>query len=114
MKKENRLISPGYAGKDIEIQKLDLCIKGFSYEELKSELWQYFVQNEADEYEGIPLTEQNIMDFIRPQVLIINGENTVHPNYGIICDCIWDEEHGISIILSEDKIRIEPDIAELA
>ena len=97
----------------IEFQNVNFYMNDFSEKELIDALWKYFSENEADRYSDKSITKENIMNYIKPHTVIINGNNSAYQNYGILCDCTWDEEHGISIILSENTIRIVSDIAEL-
>lgn len=49
------------------------------------------------------VTQQDVMCQIKAKTLYIDRKG----QYGFLCDCKWDEEHGICILVSDEEIRVE-------
>ena len=47
-------------------------------------------------------TKDELIKLIEPKVIVFTQKD----EFGILCSCSWDKEHGIAIIISDNKIYI--------
>lgn len=113
-----RIVAEAYTGQDI------LDIQRKSYERYKEEypeyltkipdvLLNYYIENYERISEEVEIPEKINLKNINKEIIVkLIRVKTVYfdreGQYGWLCDCAWDAEHGISIILSEE----EPFVAE--
>lgn len=113
-----RIVAEAYAGQDI------LDIQRKSYERYKEGypeyltkipdvLLNYYIENYERISEEVEIPEKINLKNINKEIIVkLIRVKTVYfdreGQYGWLCDCAWDMEHGISIILSEE----EPFVAE--
>lgn len=55
-----------------------------------------------EKYEIKNINSDSVLDLIAVNTIFFDREG----NFGYLCDCGWDDENGIAIILSEDEPRI--------
>ncbi|MBP3255572.1 MAG: hypothetical protein J6M60_03685 [Clostridia bacterium] len=48
------------------------------------------------------INEELIVRLIKPRTLFIDKKG----KFGLLCDCIWDEEHGIAILFTDNSLSI--------
>ena len=97
-----------------EIGNITCFIDHVDIEEIRNALFDYYESILADDcVNGFnkTVTKENIFDFVKPRSVVINTRSK-HRSSGVICDCEWDQEHGISIMFT-DPITVEPDISLL-
>ncbi len=115
-KSEIRVVAVADEGEEILDVQREAYKKYISNEERYiEEIPQALLDYYLDEYDNllefcdIPrrlnkkhVNTNTILEMIRVNTLIFDREG----NYGYLCDCGWDSENGLAIILSEDEIRI--------
>ena len=110
---EVRIVAKAYTGQEVsDTQRASYTCyqKNFQLyiEQIPNILLTYYLDNynQIAEYVDIPekinrknITEELIVKLIKVQTVYFDRKG----NFGWLCDCAWDREHGISIILSADK-----------
>lgn len=113
---EIRIVAEAYTGQEI------LDVQRQSYERYKSEypdyiakipdvLLNYYISNYESISSEVDIPEQiNRGNINRDLIVKLIRVKTVYfdrnGQYGWLCDCAWDSEHGISIILSSEEIFV--------
>ena len=82
------------------------------WKQIPDQLLLYYLENyeTISELVNIPerldknhINRDSITKLVRLNTLYFDREG----RYGWLCDCAWDKEHGICIILSDDSITID-------
>lgn len=111
-----RIVAEAYTGQDI------LDIQREAYERYKKEyldyiaripeiLLNYYINNYESISSEVDIPEKINLENINKDIIVkLIRVKTVYfdrtGQYGWLCDCAWDDEHGISIILSEEELFI--------
>lgn len=112
-----KIVAEAYSGQDIlEIQKESykryLADLSEYTNRIPDILYEYYISNydeissEIDIPEQINkenITKEKIVKLVRVTALYFSRDG----KYGYLCDCAWDEENGICIVLSGDKPEIK-------
>ena len=86
--------------------------KGIWYAKLPKALLNYYLDNYEyiSEWADIPekiddknITELLIIKLVRITSVIFKRDG----RFGWLCDCAWDEGHGICVMFSQDKLIVE-------
>lgn len=111
-----RTVAKAYKGDDIlDIQrnaykKYKDNINNYNIE-IPSSILNYYLDNYEyiSSYIDIPekinkdnINEEIIMKLVTFKTLYFDRKG----NFGYLCDCLWDEEHGICILLSDKKVKV--------
>lgn len=111
-----RVVARAYEGQEIlEIQR-NSYIKYVNNEKLyMKQIPQILLDYYKDEYDNFVefcdmpvqydiqnISTDSILDLIAVNTIFFDREG----NFGYLCECGWDDDNGIAIILSDDKPRI--------
>lgn len=117
IKHDIKMVAEAYEGETInEAQRkayLDYVSKfeGLS-DAIKDALLKYYLNNYNDIAKNMDIPEKiNKQNITKDLVIKIVRVNALffarNGEYGFLCDSLWDEEHGICIVLSGDKPEIK-------
>ncbi len=114
---EIRIVVEAYAGQEIlEVQQKAYSLYKQEYlnyiKEIPSVLLKYYLDNYELISENINIPEKINKNNINKELIAkLIRLKTVYfdrkGQFGWLCDCAWDPEHGICILLSDDVIRVE-------
>lgn len=102
-----------FQGKDVQIELVFSAMKGQTFSEIQQQIFSKFAENQTD-YQGKAerLLESYIQQksikqaFVKPRTLLVQRDGSM----GLLCDCSWDEENGIAIVISsESYVTIQDD-----
>lgn len=114
---EIRIVAEAYTNQDIiDVQRDSYLKYKKEYLEYVKKVPEVILKYYLDNYEiiasavNIPerinkknINRELIVKLIKIKTLYIDRKG----NYGWLCDCAWDNEHGICILLSDDEICIK-------
>ncbi len=111
-----RVVAEAYEGQDITEEQRTAYQryvenKENSLKEVAPTLLKYYLDNYKNISVNVNIPEKINKDNINEELIVkLIKVRTVYfdrkGQYGWLCDCIWDEEHGICILLSENTIKI--------
>ena len=50
------------------------------------------------------ITQDNVISALTPKTVLFQRDGT----WGLLFDCIWDEEHGVGLLIKNDELIIGP------
>jgi len=99
-----KTIFPQHYGRGTETEPIPVCMD-IPVEEFKTAFYEYYV-NQEDANPAV--TADDVLEMIQPCTLVVD-----HGKIALICNCDWDIEHGIGIVISERPVRVVEDIGEI-
>ena len=110
---------------EVPIDYVETCIEHFNslsskmIQDLSNRLLKYcqFMQEEwqamsiyeelaASIQEQLPqvLNTQNILQYVSPNMLVVEKPKDNIPAYSLDCNCVWEPEHGAEIIIKDNEV----------
>ena len=110
-----KVVVAAYEGQgilDIQREQYLNYQEGNSIEKIPGVLLRYYIDNYDSITENMVIPDRikkdNIDELFIMNLIRINAVYFArNGRYGFLCDCAWDEEHGLCIVLSDGKPRIE-------
>ncbi|HEY9061743.1 MAG TPA: hypothetical protein VIO64_14715 [Pseudobacteroides sp.] len=112
-----RIVAQAYEGQEIlEIQRKAFLEFQNRFSQLEQDipdkLLEYYLNNYESISEMIEIPEKIDKDHINRDLIIkLIKVRTIYftrkGQYGYLCDCAWEQEHGIAIIFTNNEISID-------
>ena len=110
-----KVVVAAYEGQgilDIQREQYLNYQEGNSIEKIPGVLLRYYIDNYDSIAENMVIPDRikkdNIDELFIMNLIRINAVYFArNGRYGFLCDCAWDEEHGLCIVLSDGEPRIE-------
>ena len=110
-----KVVVAAYEGQgilDIQREQYLNYQEGNAIEKIPGVLLRYYIDNYDSIAENMVIPDRikkdNIDELFIMNLIRINAVYFArNGRYGFLCDCAWDEEHGLCIVLSDGEPRIE-------